>query len=131
MYTEVVCHTNDFKLFGRAVLAQVIYQVLHWLAETSDTDDHDKGECIMCVLYMKYISLVQPVNGITDMQSVTVAAESPPLSKNITDDEKICLPSSTPRDDSHTLAGSAGTSAYGEAVEGVLPTSSPYSKILW
>ena len=65
------------------------------------------------------------------MQSVSNVAETPPLSKNITDDEKICLPSSTPRDDSHTLAGSIGTSAYGEAVEGVLPTSSPYSKIYY
>ena len=47
MYTEVICHTNDFKIFGRAVFAQVIYQVLHWLAETSNTDDQDEGECIM------------------------------------------------------------------------------------
>ena len=65
------------------------------------------------------------------MQSVTDAVESPPLSKNITDDEKICLPSSTPQADSHTLAGSAGTSAYGEAVGDVLPTSSPYSKMYY
>ena len=78
-----------------------------------------------------HISFFQLVNETTVMQSVTDDVESPPLSKNITDDEKICLPSSTPRDDSHNLAGSIGTSAYGEAVEGVLPTRSPYSKIYY